>query len=79
MQELDTLYLVWLYFKNMMKENIKFEILKVASSSGLVMLLTSRICFKNNEVMFLLIILTYDETFFERPTWYPEGGHLMEV
>ena len=51
----------------------------MASSSGPVMLLTSRICFKNNEVMFLLIMLTYDETFFERPTRYPKGGHLMEV
>ena len=41
----------------------------MASSSGPVMLLTSRICncFKNNEVMFLLIMLTYDETLFERP------------
>ena len=58
---------------------MKFEKLKVSSSSGPVMLLTSRICFKNNEVMLLLIMLTYDETFFERPTWYPEGGHLMEV
>jgi len=36
-------------------------------------------CFKNNQVMFLLIMINYDETFFERPTWYPEGGHLMEV
>ena len=43
----------------------------MASSSGPVMLLTSRICFKNNEVMFLLIMLTYDETFFERPTGTP--------
>ena len=51
----------------------------MASSSGPVMLLTSRICFKNNKVMFLLIMLTYDETFFERPTRYPKGGHLMEV
>ena len=51
----------------------------MASSSGPVMLLTSRICFKNNEVKFLLIMLTYDETFFERPTWYPEGARLMEV
>ena len=51
----------------------------MANSSGPVTLLTSRVCFKNNKEMFLLIMLTYDETFFERPTWYPEGGHLMEV
>ena len=51
----------------------------MASSSGPVMLLTSCICFKNNEVMSLLIMLTYDETSFEWPTWYPEGGHSMEV
>ena len=50
----------------------------MASSSGPVMLLTSRICFKSNEVMFLLIMLTYDETFFERPTWYPLDGGLTE-
>ena len=29
--------------------------------------------------MFLPIMLPYDETFFERPTWYPEGGHLMAM
>ena len=51
----------------------------MASSSGPVMLLTSRVCFKNNKVTFLLIMLTYDKTFSERPTWYPEGGHLMKV
>ena len=51
----------------------------MASSSGPVMLLTWRVCFKNNKVTFLPIMLPYDETFFERPTWYPEGGHLKEV
>ena len=51
----------------------------MANSSGPVMVLTSRICFNNNEVMFLLIMLIYDETFFERPPRYPKVGHLMEV